>query len=89
MVYRDIIEWHDVRQDPDDVPEEGENVLVTIENYEGARRVVANVYLKNLSNEQYAWETLTRDIQTGQMEATMVWEEVIAWAYYPNPHAVY
>ena len=62
MVYRDIIEWHDVRQDPDDVPEEGENVLVTIENYEGARRVVANVYLKNLSNEQYAWETLTRDI---------------------------
>lgn len=89
MVYRTIIGWHDVRIDPDDIPEEGENVLVTIENHEGTRRVVANVYLKNLRNDQYAWVTLTRDIQTGRMEETMVWEKVLAWAYYPNPHPVY
>lgn len=89
MVYRTIIGWHDLRIDPDDTPDEDENVLVTIENHEGTRRVVANVYFKKLWNGQYAWTTLTRDIQTGKMEETMVWEKVLAWAYYPNPCPVY
>lgn len=88
-IYKSRIEWHDLRIAPDDIPEEGEDVLVTKENYEGTRKVVANVYLKILENDTYAWCTLTRDVQTGQMEETMVWDEVIAWAYYPKPHCVY
>jgi hypothetical protein len=87
--YRSRIDWHDLRIAPDDIPEEGENVLVTKENFEGDRKVVANIYLKWMKNDTYCWCTLTRDSQTGRMEETMVWEEIIAWAYYPDPHVVY
>ncbi len=94
-VYKSYIEWHDLRIAPDDIPEEGEEVLVTKENYEGTRRVVANVYLKWLQNGAYCWCTMAPDDDYSSedrieiVEETMVWDEVIAWAYYPKPHVVF
>ena len=88
-IFKETIEWHDLRIAPDDIPEEDEDVLVTVENYEGARRVVANVYLKNLENDTYAWYTKAQIVPgRGFLEEVMVWEEVVAWAYYPAPHIV-
>ena len=85
-IYRTRVEWHDLRIAPDDLPEEGEEVLVTTENIEGARRVQANVYLKTGKDDRYFWCTLVRDLKSGRMEEAAVWYEVIAWAYYPDPH---
>ena len=88
-LYPAKVQWHDLRIDPEDIPDDGEDVLVTKECLDGTRRVVANVYLKTLENDDYCWCTLVRNNTTGQMEETMVWEEIVAWAYYPAPHVVY
>ena len=84
--YRSRIDWHDLRISPDDIPEEDEEVLVTKENFEGTRKVVAGVYVRELSNGTYSWYTYIRDPETSRMEEAMVWDEVVAWAYYPDPH---
>lgn len=88
-LYSTKVQWHDLRIDPEDIPEDQEEVLVTKESFDGARRVAANVYLKTLENGDYCWCTLVKDNTTGRMEETMVWEEVVAWAYYPSPHVIY
>lgn len=86
-IYKSTIEWHDLRIAPDDFPEEGEDVLVTIENYEGSRRVLAGVYSKKLEDERYIWCMKDRVvIGRSYVEEIAVWEEVVAWAYYPAPH---
>lgn len=82
----DPIIWHDLRIAPDDLPDEEDKVLVTIENYEGDRRVAANVYLRPMEDDEYAWCTLSINAKTGRMDEIMVWEEVVAWAEYPAPH---
>ena len=87
-IYKKAIEWHDLRIAPDDIPEEDEEVLVTKENWEGDRKVVAGVFLKMLENGTYSWWSLVMDRCTGRMEKAMLWEEVVAWAYYPDPHIV-
>ena len=83
------IEWHDLRIAPDDIPEDGENVLVTVELLDGARRTQADVYLKMNDDDTYIWYTRTyiRDRKT--FEEAAVWYEVIAWAYYPDPYCRY
>jgi hypothetical protein len=79
------IEWHDLRIAPYDLPDEEENVLVTVENLEDGRRVLADVYLKELNNGDYCW--CTKDPET--KEEIMVWYEVVAWTYYPKPYCKY
>lgn len=80
------VEWHDIRIDPEDYPEEGEEVLVAVELLDGTRKTRANVYLKELSNGRYCWCERVYDKHTKQFEEAMVWYEVIAWAYYPEPY---
>lgn len=80
--------WHDLRWDPEDLPEEGESILVTQETVDGVRRVASNVYLKNLDDDSYCWCTRIWDPYTHQTEETMLWETVVAWAYYPPPYIV-
>lgn len=84
--YRSRIDWHDLRIAPDDIPEEDEEVLITKENYEGARKVVAGARVRELTNGTYAWYIYIRDYETHKMEEAMIWDEVVAWAYYPDPH---
>ena len=74
------IEWHDIRIDPDDLPEEDEEVLVTIENQEGDRRVLSGAYPVLMENDRICW--CTKD----GTENVALWYEVIAWAYYPDPY---
>lgn len=79
---RAYTEWHNIQIAPNDIPEEDEPVLVTTENFEGTRRVLGNVFLKQLENDTYCWCTYVRN------DETMLWEKVIAWTYYPNPYVV-
>lgn len=83
------IEWHDLRIAPDDIPEDGENVLVTVELLDGARRTQADVYLKTNDDGRYFWYTRTYIREQKIFEEAAVWYEVVAWAYYPDPYCKY
>lgn len=80
------IEWHDTRLAPDDIPDFGEEVLVTIETFDGGRRTLANVYLKEMDNDRWCWCQKVCDQTRHITEEVMVWYEVVAWAYYPDPY---
>lgn len=82
------VEWHDLRIAPDDIPDEGENVLVTVELLDGTRRTQADVYLK-LDDDTYSWYTRTYIRDRHIFEEAAVWYEVVAWAYYPEPYCKY
>ena len=45
-IFKSRIDWHDLRIAPDDIPEDGEDVLVTVELLDGTRKTRAKVYLK-------------------------------------------
>ena len=85
--------WHDLRIDPDDLPDDLEEVLATIENFSGTRRVLSGVYLKPRFNdagelEDYCWCIRAPNERTRIVEETMLWYPVIAWAYYPDPYPI-
>ena len=82
------VEWHDLRIAPDDIPEPGEELLVTVERFDGSRKVEANVYLKELTNGRTCWCYKAFDKVTECFEKTsvMIWYEVVAWAYYPGAY---
>lgn len=84
-IFKSRIDWHDLRIAPDDIPEEGEDVLVTVELLDGTRKTRANVYLKELENDTYCWCEKVWSSSSHMYEEAMVWYEVTAWAYYPEP----
>ena len=87
--YRSHINWHDLRIDPCDLPEDHEEILVTTENTDCVRRVRTDIYLKQLDGRlHYAWVEKVMDPETNKVEETMIWEKVVAWAYLPGPYIV-
>ena len=86
---RSYINWHDVRLNPGDLPEDSDEILVTTEDVNCVRRVRTDVYLKQLKGRlHYVWCQKCIDPETGKIEETMLWEKVIAWAYLPLPYIV-
>lgn len=79
-----VTEWHVLSIDPDDLPAEGEPILITIENVNGERRVWIDAYLKRLDTDDFCFCTTCVN-EFGQPEETMVWYKVLAWAYPPDP----
>ena len=80
------IEWHDLRIDPDDLPGAEEPILVTIEDViKEDRYVWLDVYLKETEDDTVIFCTKAVN-EYGQIEETMVWNKVVAWAYPPPPY---
>ena len=85
--------WHDLNIDPEDLPDDFEEVLVTTEDFNGNRRVLSGIYLKPRYNNakeliDYCWCIKTPNEKTRVVEETMFWYPVIAWAYYPDPYPI-
>lgn len=80
------IEWHDIRISPEDMPDEEEDVLVTVENLDGSRRTRANVFWKEAPNGDVIWYEHVWSQETHRYEDAILWYPVIAWAYYPDPY---
>ena len=89
MLHTTTIEWHDLRIDPDDLPGNGEPVIVTLEGldvmqYEKDRMVWLDVTLQeDESGDGHQW--ITRDAQNLPCP---VYYPVIAWAYPPEPYTI-
>jgi len=81
------VEWHDLRMDAEDLPGEGEPVIVTIESISGERLVWHDVYFKYNDFREPCWCTAALN-EYGWPEETVVWYPVIAWAYYPEPYYI-
>ena len=81
MLHTTTVEWHDLRIDPDDLPGNGEPVLVTLEGLDvisqGKDRMVwLDVILQeDSSGDGYQW--VTKDDQNLTCQ---VYYPVIAWA---------
>ena len=83
-----LIEWHDLRIAPYDLPEDHEQVLTTTENYEGTRRIRTDIFLKSTDDYHYFWCAYEINPITGLYEEDVSWEEVVAWAYLPTPYMI-
>ena len=83
------VEWHDLRIDPEDLPENGEPILITIETLDGSRVVWLDAFLQDdPSGDGFSFVTETIDPDSKIVEKTVVWYPVIAWAYPPEPYFV-
>lgn len=88
-LYKTEVEWHDLRIDPDDLPGNGEPILVTLDgldvsNY-GRDRLVWNdvTLMDDESGDGYQW--VTKDDHNAFCP---VYYPVIAWAYLPEPYSI-
>lgn len=84
---RGIIEWHDLILAPYDLPEVNEQILVTVETISEERKVCTDIYLGKTPNDNHFWWRYVISPE-GVLEKTSVWEEIIAWAYLPNPYSI-
>lgn len=82
------IQWHDLRVDPDDLPENEEQILVTVELLDGRRVTWLDVYLKDVGDGTYFWVTKAMN-EFDKIEETQLWYPVVAWAYPPPPFEFY
>lgn len=80
------IDWHDIQIAEDDLPEPGEEVLVTVAGIDGNLRTKADIYLKELDNGEACWCQKVYIRERKCFDEAIVWEPVIAWAYYPAPY---
>lgn len=78
------IEWHDLRVHPDDLPGEGEPIIVTVETFTD-RLTWLDVFMKEESAGEPHFYTRTIN-EYGQLEDTAVWYPIVAWAYPPPPY---
>lgn len=86
------MEWHILQHDPDDLPEELEPVIVTVESVSGERKTFADILMKRdeHDNPVFFYEGVNLDKwQQLQPEEIMLWEPVIAWMYLPDPFTYY
>lgn len=86
-LYRTELEWHDLKIDPDDLPDEEDPILVTVEMpHDGTRSVWIDAFLKNYNDsDRYLFCVHHYEPLTGKMEYVPVWYKVVAWAYPPEP----
>lgn len=78
------VEWHDLRIDPDDLPQEGEPILVTVETFLD-RKTWLDVFMKEETAGEPIFYTKAYN-EFGKIEDTALWYPVIAWAYPPEPY---
>lgn len=89
MLHKGEIEWHDLRIDPDDLPGNGEPVIVTLDKlsvmeYGNERAVWLDVTLQDdESGGGYQWV-----VKDNTNRITAVYYPVIAWAYPPEPYMI-
>jgi hypothetical protein len=89
MLKNSEIEWHDIRVDPDDLPGNGDPIIVTLESVDGSRLVWLDVVLQDdPSGDGYQFVTQQFDAYSGIFEKTPVWYPVIAWAYPPEAYSI-
>lgn len=84
------IQWHDLRMAPYDLPEQYEQVLTTSESVLEIRRVHTDVYFHYTDQDEYhyGWFLKMRNPNNGLVEEETFWEEIVAWAYLPEPYAI-
>ncbi len=84
------IQWHDLRMAPYDLPEPYEKVLTTSESISENRRINTEVYFHYTDPDEYdyGWFMKVFNPKTGSMEEVNFWEEVVAWAYLPDPYSI-
>ena len=85
MLLTTEVEWHDLRVDPDDLPSEGEPILVTVETFTG-RATWMDVEYSEESLGKPIFYTRVINPETNIVEKQAVWYPVIAWAYAPDPY---
>ena len=85
---RTTTEWHDIRIDPDDLPDEGDPILVTIEQFDGTRKVWLDAFLEESEDGDH-WFVTEAINGYGRPEKTVIWYPVVAWAYPPDPYNRY
>ena len=84
MVNTTTVEWHDLKRDPDDLPDPDEAVLTTIENLEGMRSTRTDIYLKR--KEDKHWWCTTAKNDGNIFEELVFWYPVVAWAELPEAY---
>ena len=83
-LYATDVEWHSLHIDPDDLPEEDEPIIVTVETFM-QRQVWLDAFVKN--DEFGNPEFFTKVVGDNgiSIEDQPVWFKVVAWAYPPAP----
>ena len=83
---RERIEWHDLRIAPYDLPDPNEPILTTTESVSEIRTVRTDIHFEYVDDDEYnfIWYRQALNPTTGEIEDTIFWEEVVAWAYYPK-----
>lgn len=82
-LYTTETEWHDLRLDPDDLPDDGEPILITVETFLN-RQTWIDAHMKYADGGKpiFYCNAVNED---GFPEESVVWYPVIAWAYPPEP----
>lgn len=86
-LYTTETEWHDLRLDPDDLPSEGEPIIVTVETFMD-RATWIDVFMKEETIGEPKFYTKVMN-EYGKIEDQAVWYPVVAWAYPPPPFNYY
>ena len=80
-------EWHDLRKDPDDLPAEGEPIIVTVETFFNRETWLDVFYIEESVGEPKFYTKVINEFN--QPENQAVWLPVIAWAYPPSPFVAF
>ena len=86
-IFTSDVTWHNLINDPDDLPEEGEPFLVTVETFLG-RQTWLDVHLKYGDQGKPIFYTFAVN-NDGEPEESVIWYPVVAWAYPPDPFDYY
>lgn len=88
VIFTTDVTWHNLLVDPEDLPEEGEPFIVTVETFTGQRQTWLDVHLKYADEGKPIFYTYAVN-DYGVPEESVVWYPVIAWAYPPDPFDFY
>lgn len=83
-LYATDVNWHSLQIDPEDLPEEGEPIIVTVESFLG-RNVWLDAFIKNDEFGNPAFYTKVVGNDGIAVEDQEIWYKVVAWAYPPEP----
>jgi hypothetical protein len=83
-LYATDVEWHSLQIDPEDLPEEDEPILVTVESFM-QRLVWLDAFIKKdkFGNAEFFTKVVGDDGKS--IEDQEIWYKVVAWAYPPAP----
>lgn len=84
-LYATDVEWHSLQIDPDDLPEEDDPVIVTVESILGSRQVWLDAFIKEDELGNPAFFTKIHGEDGHSIEDQKIWYKVVAWAYPPAP----